>query len=191
VLNSSSTEDGPRGDRVTALSAPRADALERARQIRLLLTDCDGVLTDGGVYYSAAGEELKRFSVRDGMGIERLREFAGIETGIVTREDAGPVVARAGKLAIAELHTGAHDKLAVVRGIAERRQISARQIAFVGDDANDLSVMRAVGFSACPADAAGEVLDIAHYVCRNRGGHGALREVAELLIAARDFRESR
>src|SRR5215470_15127268 len=102
------------------------DALQKAKRIRLLLTDVDGVLTDGGVYYSAAGEELKRFSMRDGMGVERLREIAGIDIGIVTREDAGPIVARAEKLAIVELHTGARDKLAVVRGIAERRQMSAR-----------------------------------------------------------------
>src|SRR5215470_4527716 len=103
--------------------APEADLLAKARRVRLLLTDCDGVLTDAGVYYSSRGEEWRRFSVRDGMGVERLRQLAGIETGILSRENSGSLIQRAAKLAIRELHLGITHKIAAVHRIASRRQI--------------------------------------------------------------------
>jgi 3-deoxy-D-manno-octulosonate 8-phosphate phosphatase (KDO 8-P phosphatase) len=156
----------------------------RARQIRLVLTDCDGVLTDGGVYYSDRGEELKRFSLRDGMGVERLRKLAGVDVGIVTAEVSGTVRQRAEKLQIAELHLGAKDKLAVLDCILERRRLRLEQIAYIGDDTNDVEVMKAVGLSACPADAMRFARSVADYVCACQGGHGAFREFAEAIIAA-------
>jgi 3-deoxy-D-manno-octulosonate 8-phosphate phosphatase (KDO 8-P phosphatase) len=158
---------------------------ERAGAIRLLLTDSDGVLTDNGVYYSSAGEEMKRFSIRDGMGVERLRKFAAVEVGIITGEHSGPVQRRAEKLTITELHLGIKDKPAVLREILARYQLRPEQIAYIGDDTNDVEVMKLVGLAACPADATPFAKAVAHYVCANRGGHGAFREVAELIIAAR------
>ena len=151
-------------------------------KIKLLLTDCDGVLTDTGVYYSERGEELKRFSIRDGMGIERLRKLVNIETGIVTGELSGSVKKRAEKLKIEELHLGAKDKVEVLKEILNRRNLKMENIAFIGDDTNDLEVMKVVGISACPGDAIAEIKNISDYVCKNRGGNGAFREFAELII---------
>ncbi len=158
---------------------------EKAASIRLLLTDCDGVLTDAGVYYSETGEALKRFSMRDGMGVERLRELAGVETGIVTGENSGIVAQRAAKLNIAELHPGTKNKHRLLLQLLERRQLHPSQVAYIGDDMNDEAIMRAVGLSACPVDALPGVLKIADYVCTLPGGHGAFREFAELIIEAK------
>lgn len=157
----------------------------RARAIRLLLTDSDGVLTDNGVYYSAQGEELKRFSIRDGMGVERLRRLAGIEVGIITGERSGPVQRRAEKLQIEELHQGIKDKPAVLQAILERRHLLPHEVAYIGDDTNDLEIMKRVGLTGCPADATPFARQVAHYVCPSRGGHGAFRDFAEFIIAAK------
>jgi 3-deoxy-D-manno-octulosonate 8-phosphate phosphatase (KDO 8-P phosphatase) len=151
-------------------------------KIKLLLTDCDGVLTDTGVYYSERGEELKRFSIRDGMGVERLRKLAGIETGIVTGESSGSVKKRAEKLKIEELHLGANNKIDVLNEILVRRNLTTENIAFIGDDMNDLEVMKIVGVAACPGDAIAEIKNNSNYICKNRGGNGALREFAEMII---------
>ena len=157
---------------------------EKAAKIVLLLTDVDGVLTDNGVYYGAEGEVLKKFSVRDGMGVERLRN-AGIETGIVTGETSPSVKKRAEKLNISELHLGSKDKAAVLKEILERKNLQPFQIAFIGDDVNDLSMIHEVGFSACPNDAMPSVSSVVDYVCVNKGGQGAFREFAEFIIAAK------
>lgn len=158
---------------------------EKARKIRLVLTDSDGVLTDNGVYYSARGEEMKRFSIRDGMGVERLR-LHGIETGIVTGETSPSVVKRAEKLQIVELHLGIRDKAAQLLEIMRRKQLRADEIAFLGDDINDREVLRMVGLSACPADATSFAREVADYRCQTNGGQGCFRELAELIIAARE-----
>jgi 3-deoxy-D-manno-octulosonate 8-phosphate phosphatase (KDO 8-P phosphatase) len=151
-------------------------------QICLLLTDCDGVLTDSGVYYSAEGEALKRFSVRDGMGVERLRNLAGIDVGIITGEDSAIVKKRAEKLQITELHLGIKDKVAVLEEIMARRHLLPQQVAYIGDDTNDVGIMQQVGLSACPADAIHFVQEVADYVCAASGGYGAFREFADYLI---------
>ncbi|MCW5920814.1 MAG: HAD hydrolase family protein [Saprospiraceae bacterium] len=159
--------------------------IEKATRIRLLLTDCDGVLTDAGVYYSADGEALKRFSMRDGMGVERLRQLADVETGIVTGENSPIVARRAEKLQIVELHLGAKNKHQVLSDILKRRQLAPEQVAYIGDDVNDQAVMQAVGLTACPADAEDDILHIADYICQKPGGHGAFREFAERIIQAK------
>ncbi len=151
-------------------------------KVKLLLTDCDGVLTDTGVYYSDNGEELKRFSIRDGMGVERLRNLLQIETGIVTGELSGSVRKRAEKLKIQELHLGIKDKVAVLTEILNQTKLQVENIAFIGDDTNDLEIMKIVGLRACPGDAMPEIKKVSDYVCKNRGGHGAFREFVELII---------
>jgi len=127
--------------------------IERAHRIKLLLTDCDGVLTDGNVYYSKAGEEMKQFSLRDGMGVERLQKLADVETGIITGENSEIVLRRVEKLKIKEYHPGSTNKYVTFQEILKRKGISANQVAYIGDDANDLEIMKHVGLSACPADA--------------------------------------
>lgn len=159
---------------------------EKARKIKLVLTDNDGVLTDNGVYYSDEGERFKRFSIRDGMGVERLKKLCGIETGIVTGELSGSVKKRAEKLHITELHLGIKDKAALLKDILERKGLAAEQVAFIGDDVNDLAIMAGVGFTACPGDAMAQVSKKADYICENKGGNGAFREFAEFIIASHE-----
>ncbi|MGD0883728.1 MAG: HAD-IA family hydrolase [Thermodesulfovibrionales bacterium] len=156
---------------------------ERAKRISLLLTDIDGVWTDTGVYYSEQGEVMKRFSLRDGMGVERLRELAGVETGIVTGENSAAVIKRAEKLGITEVHILVQDKAASVKEIMERRRITPEKIAFIGDDMNDIEAMKTVGLCACPSDAVTQVRKIAHFVATNKGGFGAFRDFAEMIIS--------
>lgn len=157
---------------------------QRASLIKLLITDCDGVLTDGGVYYSAVGEAFKRFNIRDGMGIERLREIAGTDVVIISGEQSPALKQRAAKLAISDLFLGIKNKKPVAITLAESRGYKLNQIAYIGDDVNDLPLLSIVGFAACPKDAFQQVKSICHYVCASKGGHGAFREVAEILLAA-------
>jgi 3-deoxy-D-manno-octulosonate 8-phosphate phosphatase (KDO 8-P phosphatase) len=159
----------------------------KADKIRLILTDVDGVLTDTGIYYSPAGEMIKRFSIRDGMGVERLRKLASIETAIITGENSGTVKARAQKLKIAQVYLGVTDKKSLFEEILKKNQLQPENIAFIGDDVNDLEIMKLVGFKACPADGMIFIKDISDYICENKGGFGAFREFAELILALRDY----
>ncbi|MDH5348965.1 MAG: HAD-IIIA family hydrolase [Nitrospira sp.] len=154
------------------------------QDIRLFATDVDGVLTDAGMYYSESGDEWKKFNAHDGMGIKLLQK-AGLITAIVTQERTRLVARRAEKLAIPELHQGAVDKLSVIRDMAERHGISLRQISYIGDDVNDMEALNAVGFSAAPADGLPQVRKIVDYVCRLKGGEGAVRELAEMILLSR------
>jgi 3-deoxy-D-manno-octulosonate 8-phosphate phosphatase (KDO 8-P phosphatase) len=152
--------------------------------IRLFATDVDGVLTDAGMYYSESGDEWKKFNTRDGMGIKLLQK-AGIITAIVTQERTRLVARRAEKLAIPELHQGVMEKLSVIREMAARHGLSLQQIAYIGDDVNDIEALKAVGVSAAPADGLPQVLDVVDYVCQKHGGEGAVRELAELILQSR------
>ena len=154
------------------------------RRIQLFATDVDGVLTDAGMYYSESGDEWKKFNTRDGMGIKLLQK-AGLITAIVTQERTRLVARRAEKLAIPELHQGVMDKLSVIREMAVRHGISVQQIAYIGDDVNDIEALKVVGVSAAPADGLPQVLDVVGYVCRKKGGEGAVRELAELILQSR------
>src|SRR5437879_3165614 len=122
----------------------------KASRIKLLITDCDGVLTDGGVYYGEDGENLKKFNIRDGMGVERHRKLIGIETAIITGEQSPSLVQRAQKLQITELHLLAKDKPAVLEEMLSRLHLLAEEVAYIGDDYNDLDIMKLVGFTASP-----------------------------------------
>jgi 3-deoxy-D-manno-octulosonate 8-phosphate phosphatase (KDO 8-P phosphatase) len=169
-------------DRVVTIEKP--EAARRARRIRLVLTDCDGVLTDNGVYYGDSGEMMKRFSIRDGMGVERLRE-RGIETGIVTGELSPSIRKRAEKLRIEALHQGIRDK----RALLDRLGVPLEELAYIGDDVNDLGIARAigeVGLIGTPADGMPEFARTAHYRCSANGGYGAFRDFAEWIISLRD-----
>ena len=156
---------------------------DKLLKIKLVLTDNDGVLTDTGVYFSEKGEELKRFSIRDGMGIERLRKHAGIETIIITGEDSGSVKARAKKLEIKEYYLGVQKKADVLPDIMKKNNVKPENIAFIGDDANDFELMKMVGLKVTPADGMNFIKEIADYICINKSGNGAFRELAELILA--------
>jgi len=152
--------------------------------VRALVTDVDGVLTDGGLYYSENGDELKRFDVRDGQGLVLLRE-AGVLTAIVTRKQTALVARRARDLGIAEVHQNVTDKARAIAELVARHHLDPASICYVGDDLGDLPAMRAVGLSVAVADAVPEVRRAATYITRAKPGHGALREVCNLILAAR------
>jgi 3-deoxy-D-manno-octulosonate 8-phosphate phosphatase (KDO 8-P phosphatase) len=165
----------------------KAEAKKRADRIRLVLSDCDGVLTDGGVYYSDAGEAMKQFSLRDGMGVARLRE-AGIESGIISGEVSESLRRRADKLHITHLYLGVTNKFHQLNALAEHHQIPLDTIAYIGDDVNDAEVLhelRTVGLTAIPGDADSSVRSAAHYICTATGGHGAFREFADWILRLR------
>ena len=164
------------------LSGPQLRA--RVSAIRLVVSDVDGVLTDAGVYYSADGEELKRFSMRDGMGVELLRN-AGIRTALLTREQSPIVAARAKKLRIESLWAGQMDKREALPNLVRELGVSAEAVAYIGDDVNDLGALRWVaeaGLAVCPADAVPKVAAVAQFITAARGGYGAFRELCDLIL---------
>jgi 3-deoxy-D-manno-octulosonate 8-phosphate phosphatase (KDO 8-P phosphatase) len=152
--------------------------------VRALVTDVDGVLTDGGLYYAANGDELKRFDVRDGQGLVNLRE-AGLLVAIVTRKQTTIVTCRARDLGIAEVHQNITDKAAAVRDLLARHAIAPRDAAYVGDDLGDLPALRLVGLPIAVKDAVPDVRRGATYITKSPGGHGAIREISDLILAAR------
>jgi 3-deoxy-D-manno-octulosonate 8-phosphate phosphatase (KDO 8-P phosphatase) len=153
------------------------------RRIRLLLLDVDGVMTDGGLYYSGRGEVIKKFNVKDGYGIIKLKSF-GIPVGIITGRVSGIISRRARELGIKELHQNLHDKLKAYNRLKLKFGLKDAEIAYVGDDEPDLPVLTRTGFSAAPADAMSVVQSAVHYVCKRAGGDGAVREVIDMIIEA-------
>jgi 3-deoxy-D-manno-octulosonate 8-phosphate phosphatase (KDO 8-P phosphatase) len=160
----------------------------RARNIKLVLADCDGVLTDTGVYFGESGEIMNRFSIRDGMGTQRLR-VAGIETGYISGEVSPGLRKRAEKLKLLHLYLGIDDKLATLKGILTSSGLTLQNIAYIGDDVNDLEVLKEIGsagLTAAPADGMPVVKRSVHYICKMRGGNGAFRDFAEWILAHRE-----
>jgi len=152
--------------------------------ITLLALDVDGVLTDGSIFIDDDGHETKRFNVRDGFGL-RLWAKMGFETAIITGRSGTALQHRAADLKISEVIQGSTDKAASLKTLVERTGVPANRIAFLGDDWPDLGVMKAVGYPIAVADADPAILSIAAYTTRSRGGHGAVREVVEHLLASK------
>ncbi len=149
-----------------------------------MVCDVDGVLTDGGLYYDANGLALKRFNVKDGMGTYLLRE-AGIETAVITSDVSPMILARCERLKIKHCYIGEWDKEQKLLEICKTLNINPNQVLFIGDDVNDLNVIKTAGLSACPADAVTKVKNAVDYVCKRNGGEGVLREIAEMLFSVR------
>ena len=153
--------------------------------IKLLLTDVDGVMTDSGMYYSEAGDELKKFNTHDGMGLQLIRH-KGIKTGIITSENTQLVERRFLKLGLDYLYQGKREggKLASVKEICEKEGITLAQVAYIGDDVNCFELLSSVGLAACPADAMTEIKNIPGIIqLKKKGGEGCVREFAELIIS--------
>jgi len=151
------------------------------KNVKMLLMDADGVLTDSFVYYDHNGNEIKRFSVRDGMGIEMIRN-KGIKTGIITKERSGIVETRAKKLKIDYVYQGVENKIQALMKISIETNITLENIAYIGDDINDLKVLKAVGFSAVPQNSINSLKSFADYVCLNDGGASCVRELCDLIL---------
>lgn len=150
--------------------------MKKHPKIRLLVMDVDGTLTNGCIYIGAEGETMKAFHVQDGYGIVHILPELGIIPAIITGRSSRIVEKRAGELKIHHLYQGVGDKLSKLRKLAEELGLKPENIAYIGDDANDLECIRWCGFTGCPADAVPEVLEAVHYVCRREGGRGAVRE---------------
>ena len=165
------------------------EIIARARRIKLLLLDCDGVLTDGGLYYTFDGKRVlegaKVFHIHDGLGLKLARE-AGLKVGIISGRISPALSARARDLQIDYLHQGIDDKLSVYEHIRTTEGVAGEEVAYAGDDLPDLPVMRRVGLAIAVADAVVEVRESAHFVTNKPGGRGAAREIAELLLKAQD-----
>lgn len=159
------------------------DAIERARAIKLIIFDVDGVMTDGTLYLADDGQEYKGFNSLDGHGLKMLKS-AGVEVGIITGRNSQVVVHRARNLGITHLHQGAHDKLMVYRQLLGDLGLSPEQTAFMGDDVVDLPVMRRAGLAIAVPAAPDLVKAHSHYVTRREGGRGAVREACEFIMRA-------
>ncbi len=162
----------------------KLDAARRARRIRFLILDVDGVMTDGGLYYSVDGVELKRFNAQDGYGIVRAREY-GLGIGIVSGRETPIVAARARVLGIDEVYQGAVDKVEAMRDIQARYGLADEEIAYIGDDLFDLPLLAVAGLSAAPRNARPEVRRKVDYVTSAPGGDGAVRELIEFILSHR------
>lgn len=160
--------------------------LEKAKKIRFFFSDVDGTLTDGCVYYSSQGECLKKFSMRDGTGFFLLRQ-CGIKTGIITSENSSIVACRAKKLKVDRYIYGATRKIDVMEDFLKENTLSFDNIAYIGDEINDLKLIQNCGLSFAVADADDRVKKNASFICNNKGGNGAFREATEKLLEILGF----
>ncbi|MBL94627.1 MAG: HAD family hydrolase [Magnetovibrio sp.] len=150
-------------------------------KIKLLSLDVDGILTDGGLYYNQAGEVTRKFNVRDGVGIEKIQE-AGVRVAIISAGTSSSILHRAKRLKIFHVHTGVRDKLKVLQNLSKKLSISFSNIAHMGDDLNDIHVMKKVGCPITVADGVAEVKKIALIITDKSGGMGAVREICDQIL---------
>ncbi|HLA35631.1 MAG TPA: HAD hydrolase family protein [Rhodocyclaceae bacterium] len=165
------------------MANPIANASERAARLRLMGFDVDGVMTDGTLYFSSHGDEIKAFSSLDGHGLKMLQR-AGVEVVIISGRRSRALELRAQNLGIAELHMGVEDKRDCIERLLATRGWTPAQAGYMGDDVVDLPILRACGFSATVADAHAEVIARVDYVATRGGGRGAVREVCDLIVRA-------
>ena len=158
--------------------------LSKIKKIEILLTDVDCVLTDCGMYYDKRGDSMKKFHARDGMAVTLLRKKR-IPTIIVTKEKTIIVRKWAKRMKVYKTYDGIIDKVSILSKICKTFNVKSEQVAYIGDDVNDLELLKSVGFSAVPNDAISEAKIIADYICKTNGGNGVLREIADLVISAK------
>lgn len=162
------------------------ELIEKLEKVKIVVMDVDGTLTDGAMYYTDEGELMKRFSTRDGMGVSLLHQ-KGFQTAILTSEDSQIAISRAKKLKIEKVIIGSTNKVHDLELLVKEMSIEFSNIAYIGDDVNDFDAIRLVGFSACPSDAVKQIKQIVDYICKAPGGNGAVRELADLIIEARNL----
>ena len=160
------------------------NCLPKAKDVKILLLDVDGILTDGSISYTDEAVEVKTFNVRDGFGMNLLRKI-GVEVGLITARSSDALKRRAKDLSLTHVYQGKRKKVQVFEEIIKELSLSPHEVAYMGDDWLDLALLRRVGFSATAADGAPEVKEIVNYVTRRPGGKGAVREVCDLIIDAK------
>ena len=154
---------------------------QRASRIKLLLMDCDGVLTDGRLWLTEDGDEQKSFNTHDGLGLSLLHR-AGLKSGIITGRASKAVTRRAAELGVEFVRHGEPDKIAAFEQLLQQADVAESEVAFVGDDLPDIPIMKRAELAIAVADAVAETRSVAHYVTQARGGRGAVREVVELIL---------
>ncbi|MCX6154717.1 MAG: HAD-IIIA family hydrolase [Candidatus Kapabacteria bacterium] len=159
--------------------------IEKFKNVKILVMDVDGTLTDSSMYYSERGEELKRFSTRDGMGLTIFHKH-GFQSAILTSENSIIAQQRAKKLKVNHVIIDSKDKSNDLINLVESLDLKLNNVAYIGDDVNDAEAMKLAGISACPADSVNLIKDIADYQCKFNGGNGAVREFIELILQNND-----
>ncbi len=157
---------------------------DKLKNIKLVITDVDGVLTDGGLYYTSEGLVMKKFNVKDGMGMRMLREN-GIKNAIITTDVSDLIKVRGERLRVEYLFLGVWDKENKMKEICEQENILPENIAFIGDDVNDIGIINEVGFSACPFDSVEEIKELVNVVLTKKGGEGVFREFSDFILKHR------
>lgn len=162
---------------------------QKLSQVKMMIFDVDGVLTDGGLFYGPEGEVMKRFNALDGHGLKMLHQ-CGIKTAIITARASGTLQKRASDLGVSHVFQGVQDKRTAFQTLVQETGISPEQCGYLGDDVIDLPVIVRVGFSACVANAHIELQSRVHYMTTKSGGHGAAREICDLLLQAQGHYET-
>jgi len=157
--------------------------LNKCELIKMVITDVDGVLTDGGMYCGEQGEVMKKFNTKDGMGVELL-QLKGIKTILMTKENSPISMMRGKKIKAVDTLINIKTKKDELNSICKRFNLDKKNVGYMGDDINDLEIMKIVGVSACPSDAEREIQKVSDYVCEKKGGDGAFREFANLILMA-------
>ena len=168
----------------------KSSLIKKLSKIRIVLTDVDGVLTDGGMYYTKNGDVMKKFHARDGMGVSLLKK-KNIPTIIVTKEKSIMVKQWAKKMPVEKLYDGIQNKKSIVKIICKKYSVATNEIAYIGDDVNDVGLLNDVGLSCCPSDAIKQVIEICDYVCTKAGGDSSFRELADLIISSQDLEKQK
>lgn len=152
---------------------------EKVKSVKMLILDVDGVLTDGAMYYTESGDEFKKFHTHDGMAIQLLRE-AGLKVAIISKEKSQITLRRAKKLKINDCFIGIEDKVLTAAKLIDKYGLTWEQVCYVGDDVNDIDLLKKVGLSVCPLDAVPQVKETVFYIAKTKGGEGVVRELYEL-----------
>jgi len=162
----------------------KKELYKKFKKIKLVLTDVDGVLTDGGMYYTAQGDIMKKFHTRDGMGVTLLRKY-NIPTILITKEKTKMVKQWAAKMKVEKLYDGIIKKNMILDKVCNAFNLKSDEIAYIGDDVNDVPLLKAVCLAVTPNDGTKEAKSVSHYICNLKGGEGAFREFADLIISTR------
>ena len=157
---------------------------QKCKEIKLVITDVDGVLTDGGRYYSKKGETLKKFHTRDGMGVNILLRN-NIKTIILSKEESMITRKWANEMNVEHVYGGFAKKELALTEICKKYKVTLKNMAFIGDDVNDLEVLKKVGLSAVPNDAVIQAKQVADYICKTKGGEGCFRELTDIILLAK------
>ena len=163
----------------------KSEFIKKCKKIKLILTDVDGVLTDGCMYYSSKGEELKKFHTRDGMAVELLLQ-KNIKTIIITKEKSKIVTSRAKKIKVFKVYSGIKQKDKILNQICTKFKVTHDETTFIGDDVNDEKIMKLVGLSFAPSDATQTIKNIADIITNAKGGQGVLREVTDKILLSQN-----